>query len=83
VIEVNPAALEPARSADEERREKGHISKLHGIPVLLMDSIATNDEMNTTAGSYALLGSVVAKDAGVVKRLRQAGLGLSFLVRPV
>ena len=29
--------------------------------------------MNTTAGSYSLLGSVVTKDAGVVKRLRAAG----------
>lgn len=29
--------------------------------------------MNTTAGSYALLGSVVADDAFIVKRLREAG----------
>jgi amidase len=29
--------------------------------------------MNTTAGSYALLGSVVPDDAGVIKRLRKAG----------
>ena len=29
--------------------------------------------MNTTAGSYALLGSVVPKDAGVVTKLRKAG----------
>lgn len=29
--------------------------------------------MNTTAGSHALLGSVVPDDAGIVKRLRQAG----------
>lgn len=29
--------------------------------------------MNTTAGSYSLLGSVVPDDAGVVKRLRKAG----------
>jgi len=29
--------------------------------------------MNTTAGSYSLLGSVVPDDAGVVKRLRAAG----------
>lgn len=26
--------------------------------------------MNTTAGSYSLLGSVVPEDAGVLKRLR-------------
>jgi amidase len=29
--------------------------------------------MNTTAGSFALLGSIVPDDAGVVKRLRKAG----------
>ncbi|CAN0878875.1 Probable amidase At4g34880 [Linum grandiflorum] len=29
--------------------------------------------MNTTAGSFALLGSVVARDAGVVSKLRKAG----------
>ena len=29
--------------------------------------------MNTTAGSFALLGSIVPEDAGVVKRLRAAG----------
>ena len=29
--------------------------------------------MNTTAGSFALLNSVVPEDAGVVKRLRAAG----------
>lgn len=29
--------------------------------------------MNTTAGSYALLKSIVPEDAGVVEKLRQAG----------
>jgi amidase len=29
--------------------------------------------MNTTAGSYSLLGSIVPRDAGVVTRLRKAG----------
>ena len=29
--------------------------------------------MNTTAGSFALLGSIVPGDSGVVKRLRKAG----------
>ncbi|GMN37333.1 hypothetical protein TIFTF001_006722 [Ficus carica] len=31
------------------------------------------DELNTTAGSFALLGSVVRGDAGVVAKLREAG----------
>lgn len=29
--------------------------------------------MNTTAGSFSLLGSIVPDDAGVIKRLRKAG----------
>ena len=41
--------------------------------MLLKDTIATKDKLNTTAGSYALLGSVVPRDAGVVERLRKAG----------
>lgn len=46
---------------------------MHGFPVLLKDSIATADKLNTTAGSYALLGAVAPRDAGVAARLRKAG----------
>ncbi|GLT30711.1 hypothetical protein SLA2020_055020 [Shorea laevis] len=75
VIEVNPDALYQADLADKERRTRarGSLSCLHGIPILLKDSIATKDKLNTTAGSFALLGSVVRRDAGVVKKLRKAG----------
>ncbi|CAI9104710.1 OLC1v1003440C1 [Oldenlandia corymbosa var. corymbosa] len=71
VIEVNPDARDQA--ADADRTRDGSSSMLHGIPVLLKDSIDTKDKLNTTAGSYALLGSKVARDAGVVERLRKAG----------
>ena len=40
---------------------------------MLKDNIATKDKFNTTAGSYALLKSVVPRDAGVVKKLRESG----------
>ncbi|MED6186532.1 hypothetical protein PIB30_067602 [Stylosanthes scabra] len=75
VLEVNPDALAQANIADQERKDKPHgsLSPLHGIPILLKDNIATKDKLNTTAGSYALLGSVVPRDAGVVTRLRKAG----------
>ncbi|KAF8062472.1 amidase signature enzyme [Lyophyllum atratum] len=75
VLEINPSALKAAAALDLERKEKGPRSALHGIPVLLKDNIATiaSEGMNTTAGSFSLLGSVVPDDAGVVKRLRKAG----------
>ncbi|KAJ0966980.1 hypothetical protein J5N97_023897 [Dioscorea zingiberensis] len=74
VIEVNPDALEQADRADSERRTAQRpLGGLHGIPILLKDIIATKDRLNTTAGSLALLGSLVPHDAGVVHRLRQKG----------
>jgi amidase len=30
---------------------------LHGIPILLKDKIVTLDQMEATAGSYALIGA--------------------------
>ncbi|MCJ1341380.1 hypothetical protein MMC09_006676 [Bachmanniomyces sp. S44760] len=73
VIELNPDALEIAAQLDEER-QRGHVrSSLHGIPVFVKDNIATKDKMQTTAGSWALLGSVVPRDAFIVAQLRHAG----------
>ncbi|KAG6895777.1 hypothetical protein C0992_012652 [Termitomyces sp. T32_za158] len=75
VIETNPSAIAIAEALDVERRTQGPRSALHGIPILLKDNIATiaSEGMNTTAGSFSLLGSIVPDDAGVVKRLRKAG----------
>ncbi|XP_043708096.1 probable amidase At4g34880 [Telopea speciosissima] len=75
IIEVNPDVLALAEQADNERKAGAPISTsaLHGIPVLVKDNIATKDKLNTTAGSFALLGSVVPRDAGVVAKLRAAG----------
>lgn len=73
VIETNPSALETARRRDAERRTGPGCGPLHGIPVLLKDNIATNDAMETTAGSLALVGSRVPRDATIVRRLRAAG----------
>ncbi|GJE93160.1 amidase signature enzyme [Phanerochaete sordida] len=75
VIETNPSALAQARALDLERKILGPRGPLHGIPILLKDNIATlhSEGMNTTAGSFALLGSVVPRDAGVAARLRAAG----------
>jgi amidase len=73
VIEVNPDALEIAAALDAERRRKGPRGPLHGIPILVKDNFATRDKLETTAGSLALLGAEVPRDAFVVRRLRRAG----------
>jgi amidase len=73
VIEVNPDALEIAARLDDERRAGQVRGPLHGIPVLIKDNIATADRMETTAGSLALVGAKVPRDAFVVRRLRVAG----------
>ena len=73
VIETNPAALDIAARRDAERRAGRTRGPLHGVPVLLKDNVATNDAMQTTAGSLALVGSRVPRDATIVTRLRAAG----------
>ncbi len=73
VIETNPQAVEIAARRDAERRAGRSRGPLHGIPVLVKDNIATNDAMETTAGSHALVGSRVPRDARIVQRLRASG----------
>lgn len=73
VIETNPDALAIARRRDAERAAGRVRGPLHGVPVLVKDNIATNDAMETTAGSLALVGSRVPRDARIVSRLRTAG----------
>ncbi|MBK9139282.1 MAG: amidase [Verrucomicrobia bacterium] len=73
VIELNPDALAIARELDRERKARGPRGPLHGMPILLKDNIDTGDRMTTTAGSLALAGSVAARDAFLVERLRRAG----------
>lgn len=73
IIETNPDALEIAAERDRER-EAGQIrGALHGIPIILKDNIATHDRMTTTAGSFALEGSIPPEDSGVARTLREAG----------
>src|SRR5262249_41176781 len=73
VIEVNPNAVAIAAGLDNERRNGQVRGPLHGIPLLVKDNIATNDQMQTTAGSLALFGSQVPADAPLIQNLRAAG----------
>jgi amidase len=89
VIETSPEALDHAKALDEERRLGKIKGPLHGIPVFVKDvgvatrisfvkadlrkNMATADRMQTTGGSWVLLGCIVPKDAHIVHLLRQAG----------
>ncbi|KAK8233581.1 glutamyl-tRNA amidotransferase subunit A [Phyllosticta capitalensis] len=73
VLEFNPDVFSIAAALDEERKAGKVRGPLHGIPFLVKDNIASKDKMETTAGSWVLLGSVVPRDAFVVAQLRKAG----------
>lgn len=72
-MELNPDFMQIATTLDAERAAGVVRGPLHGVPFLVKDNIATKDKMETTAGSWALLGSIVPRDAYVVARLRKAG----------
>lgn len=73
IIETNPEALDIATSLDEERNHGNLRGPLHGIPIILKDNIDTSDKMTTTAGSYALEGSIAIRESTVAAKLRDAG----------
>ena len=73
VIEINPDALDIAKSMDGERKNGKVRGPLHGIPVLIKDNIDTADKMKTSAGSLALANSIALKDSEVAQQLREAG----------
>jgi amidase len=73
VLEINPDALSIADTLDRERKAGKVRGSLHGIPILIKDNIDTADRMTTTAGSYALAGSIAPQDATIAAKLRAAG----------
>src|SRR5213596_1348096 len=73
VIELNQNAIAIATALDNERRAGNVRGPLHGIPLLVKDNIATDDQMQTTAGSLAIYGNHVPADAVIIQQLRAAG----------
>jgi amidase len=74
VIELNPDALNMARHADQLRKiPSGTFLPLLGIPVLLKDNVDTGDKMQTSAGSFGLVGQPALQDSTVAAKLRAAG----------
>src|SRR5437868_5668368 len=72
VIELNPDALVMARNADAMRKKGAH-GPLLGIPILLKDNIDTGDKMQTSAGSFALVGQPPTQDSTIAANLRAGG----------
>lgn len=73
IIQVNPDALQIAEALDKEMKDGTVRGPMHGIPVILKDNIDTHDNMPTTAGSRALIGSHPLQDSYITKKLRAAG----------
>lgn len=73
LISIPPEALlrERADLLDSELRSGHSRGRLHGIPVVLKDCIATGPElgMTTSAGSFALLEDKITKNAPLVDRV--------------
>ncbi|KAI1345795.1 amidase signature domain-containing protein [Xylaria sp. FL0043] len=74
VLEINPDAYSIAIQSDYERTHGILRGPLHGLPVLIKGNIGTKDRVQTTAGSYALLNTVIVEDSTVVTKLRDQGL---------
>jgi len=72
LLQINPRVREQALALDEERRQTGPRSPLHGIPVILKDNYSTVD-MPTTGASRALAGFVPNGNATQVQKLLDAG----------
>ncbi|EHK42918.1 hypothetical protein TRIATDRAFT_224976 [Trichoderma atroviride IMI 206040] len=78
VTQINPDAHVIAIQLDNERdqmRNRSQLSKLgplHGIPILIKNTFATDDNMPTTS-LHGVVGSRVPEDSTVVHKLRDAG----------
>lgn len=72
VIELNPKALETALELDREPASGKVRGPLHGIPVLLKDTIDT-ENMQTSAGAFGLVGAAAGKNAPLVDYLIKQG----------
>jgi amidase len=73
VLAVNADAIAEAGRRDAERDAGLERGPLHGVPVLVKDNIEALG-LPGTAGSLALAGRPVTRDAAVVAALREAGL---------
>ncbi|WBW96279.1 amidase family protein [Oceanirhabdus sp. W0125-5] len=69
VIQLNPKALEYAKSLDEKIKNGEEVGELFGVVVLIKDNISDKD-MNTSAGAYALKDVKTKRDSFIVKKIK-------------
>ncbi|MEA1943507.1 MAG: amidase family protein [Pseudomonadota bacterium] len=72
IIALDPTALDQAARLDALAAEGRFAGVLHGVPVLVKDTIDVQG-VATTAGSLALAGNIAADDAQIIARLRAEG----------
>src|SRR6476469_10742933 len=73
VRQLNPNALNEAKAMDAERASSGVRGPLHGLPVLIDDTIDARG-LPTTAGSIALQKNLASADSALVAKGRGAGV---------
>lgn len=72
IISVADNALERARELDRERAISGPRSPLHGIPIVVKDTIDTIDAP-TSGGAIAFAGTYPLRDAMIIRKVKEAG----------
>ena len=72
IVTLNRAALDQADELDSALARGGLVGPLHGIPMLVKDSLETKG-MPTSFGSEAFAEYVPERDATVVAAIRRAG----------
>jgi amidase len=72
IVTIATDVLESARRCDSELARGNIIGPLHGIPITIKDTIATQG-IRTTSGSRLRADDIPPQDAPVVTRLKAAG----------
>ena len=73
IIQLNPDAGTIASQLDAQLASGRTMGPLFGIPIVLKDNIDTHDQMQTAAGSLALVGTPALQDSTVAANLRKTG----------
>jgi Asp-tRNA(Asn)/Glu-tRNA(Gln) amidotransferase A subunit family amidase len=72
MVVINPKAVEQAKALDMEYIRTLKLRPLHGVPIIVKDNYDTHD-LQTSAGSLAMKGSLPPDDSFQVRKLRKAG----------